>query len=309
MAGRLIDCKGTGDFEAGAGTVDGDGVAMCVDCADQDEAYALALAYYPATVSGIPRATISVKDQGGDIYLVNVKYKSGVPDPSATDAGAFPAGGREPAGGANPDDEIGRDVSFNATSVTRKVFRSLETRHKIAKAGDNPPDFGGLIGVNLKDGSVDGAEALMPQCDFQITKRFEYLSLGWFYSMMSNLATTNDAPWLGMDADEVLFKGMDGTYKDGDSLPWSVVGHFGFSRNLVLGENIDPESGIDPLVIGELEIPDIRGWEVLWVAYAKAVQEDIVLNGETISVLIEYPRWAYVERIYRRSSMSDLGLD
>lgn len=301
MAGRLYELKGSGDFKAGPSGVNGKGLAVVLDAADQDDAFDLADGYFPAVVAGIPRGSIDVKDQGGGVFLVEVEYSSGVGEPAGAEAGQPPTGGREPAGEADPNQTIGREYSFSTGGATRRIFFSKETRHKVAEVNAEAPDFGGLIGVRLDGGEIEGCEVLAPAADFTITRRFAYLTLGWFRNMLDLVACTNSVPFVGMDVGEVLFKGCDGNYHDGDRQPWSVTGRFGYSRNRTI------EDSPDELTVGGLEIPDVRGWDYVWFVYEKRT-ETVTINGVARDLIVQYPKFGYVERVYSEGDLATLGL-
>lgn len=304
MAGYILELKGSGDFTKGPTGTDGKGLAVVINGESHDEALALAQAFFPAVVAGVPRGSVNVKDEGGDVYLIDVDYKSAVATENAPTAGQSPETARPPAGSAADNNTpLTRDVTFSTGGSTKRIYFSKKTRHKVAKTGDTAPDFGGLIGVNLKDGKIEGCEVIAAMSDFTITKRFQLLTLGWFRNMLDLVACTNITPWLGMDVGEVLHKGCDGNFKDGDQFPWTVTGKFGYSRNRTIADSPDE------LTVGALAIPDVRGWDHVWVSYAAAVQESIVHNGQNIKVMIEYPRWAYVEQVYSEGELANLGLN
>lgn len=311
MAGRLLELKGSGDFTAGAGSVDGQGLGIVLDAEDQDEAYALAEEFFPPVIAGIPRGSIGVKELGGGVYSIEVGYRNAIPNENPATAGDTPAGTRPPGTGGDNAKQLTRDMTFSTGGATRKRLLSIKTRHKLAPANEQAPDFGGLIGVT-KDGKVEGCEVIAPMCDFTITKRFPHLTLGWFRNMMDLIACTNKDAWLGMNGGEVLFKGCDGNYKDGDATPWTVTGKFGYSRNYARGENAFID---EMLTIGAIQIPDIRGWEHLWVVYKPKIEGVTIPNPNpppatvTLEVLVDYPRWAYVEVVYNEGNLSTLGLD
>src|SRR5262252_1710204 len=148
MAGRLIEIKGSGDFTRGPTSIDGKGLAIVLDAADQTEAETLALAYFGPVVGGLIRGSVQVTDQGGDVYSVDVAYKNAVPAQAADTAGNSPSGQRPAGGGKNNTDPLTRDMTFSTGGATKKRLKSISTRHKLsAVAGDTAPDFGGLIGV------------------------------------------------------------------------------------------------------------------------------------------------------------------
>lgn len=303
----LKELKGSGDYTRGPGFTRGKCLAVAFDCASHEQAEALAFAVFPPEINGAPLGSVDVADQGGGIYFITLDYERGVQTPNDPAAGEPPAETRPPSpgGGKQNTDPLTRDMTFSTGGGTRRRMTSIETRHKLtANPAEPAPDFGGLIGVT-KDGKVEGCEVIAPAADFTISKRFASLTVGWFRNMLDLIACTNEDDWLGMYAGEVLFKGCDGNYKDGDDYPWSVTGKFGYARNYVRGES---EAIDDMLTVGGIQIPDIGGWEHLWISYQTKI-ETITVAGAPLKVSVDYPRWAYVEVVYLAGNLSDLGLD
>ena len=267
MAAQICELKGSGDFTRGTTGTEGKFLCIVLGTTSQDDAEAAALAYFPPVVNGTPLTTAQATDLGGDVYQVELSYRTGTPTTAGPTAGNTPSNARPPGSGKNNTDKLTRDLSFTTGGGTRKKFYSINTRHALsAVPGNAAPDFGNLIGVT-KDGKVDGCEVIAPACDFTISQRYASLDFGWFRTMLDTIATTNDADWLGMLRGEVLFKGCDGNYKDGDQFPWSVTAKFSYSRNMAEGDSAAVAAALN---VGGIQIPDVYGHEYVWVKIGRA---------------------------------------
>jgi hypothetical protein len=310
MPPTVVERLGSRQFDAGTGGGSGQLLFTVLGAASEDEAVTLALAEPIVTdeINGYLRDSWSVTDLDGANYNVDVKYKRGVPAAAAPTAGQSPSGSRPSPPGQNKDDPLTRDVSFSMGGATQRIFRSHKTRLKIAKPGDTAPDFGGLIGIK-KEGdkyTAEGCEVVSATSDFTVTKRYQQLTIGWFRHVLDLVATTNSKPFLGTDVGESLLLGVDGQFKDGDKVPWTATAKWKYSRNREAGE-VD-EFGVDPMVIGELTVEDLGGHEYLWVMYDRK-EETVTVNGTAMKVIVEYPKWAYVEVVYLAKDHNTLGFN
>ncbi len=95
----------------------------------------------------------------------------------------------------------------------------------------------------------------------------------------------NNAAFKGFAVGEVLFLGASGSQRGADD--WEITYRFAASPN-VTGLAVGPISGINK-----------KGWEYLWVRYADA---------EDQNVLVKQPIAAYVEQVYELGNFSTLGI-
>ena len=95
----------------------------------------------------------------------------------------------------------------------------------------------------------------------------------------------NAGVFKGFAAGEVLFLGASGSQRGQDD--WEITFRFAASPN-VSGLAVGPITGITK-----------RGWEYLWVRYADA---------EDQHVLVKQPIAAYVEKVYPDGDFSGLGI-
>lgn len=273
---------------------------------DAAEDYIITNGGAPTNVNAYLLSRISTTHEGGNLYFVDVEYKRGIPTQASQTAGQSPSGQQTP--GKDPNSGLSRDMSFSTGGGTRRIYKSISTRYSRAAQGVAAPSFGGLIGVDVTANKVEGCEVIAPTCDFTITKRFPQLTVGWFRRMMLAIACTNDQPYLGMDIGEVLFKGCDGNFKEDDKqgYPWQVTARFGFSRNKTIAKNQSELTfaGID----GDITIPDVRGWNYTWVAYAKKTQT-VNIGGVNQDYIVQLPKFVYVEQVYDEDDLTVLNME
>ena len=304
MAFLIDELLGSGDFDAGFDGGNAQVSFFTLEAASHEEAVSAAFAdpRAPVSVNGYLRSNVKVEHKGAGHYYVLFQYRRGVP--SEAGGGASPGGQQTP--GMDPNTGVSRDVSFSTGSATKKKFVSIETVHALAAGGVAAPDFGGLIGVDIDGGKVEGCEVFAPTSDVTIQKRFAVLTVGWFRYMLSAVATTNAEPYLGMDTGEWLFAGCDGQFKDDDTsgFPWTVTGRLKFSPNKDAAG--DPELTFDG-VDGEIVIPYVDGWHYVWVMYQK-VKQEVTIGGAAQKFIVSKPKFVYVEQVYPESDFGPLSL-
>ena len=87
------------------------------------------------------------------------------------------------------------------------------------------------------------------------------------------------------DDGEVLFMGASGSKRGDDE--WEITFRFAASPN------------VTNLTIGDITGVDKKGWEYLWVRYADAEDE---------KVLVKQPTAVYVEKVYESGNFAGLGI-
>lgn len=288
---NLQELRGSGDFKAGQSGVEGKGRAVVIGAMDQDDAWNQAVDYFPELVGGIPRASIDIQDQGGGVFIIEVDYSTSARD-LGTAGGAPVSGGRDPAGGRDKNEPLGRKYSVSTKGGTIHIERSRETILSVGRdfgeGAIDPPDFKGAI--NFKDGVAEGCDIVAPNPEITISETADRYELGYFLTMCYMTGTINDEAWGGFNGGELLFLGQDAQNRDGPAAQWDLTWHFRYSPG---------ESGIE--ICDGLTVSDKAGWDYLWVAYRKVVDPAAnVLAGE--------PFAAYVERVYRTSDFDLLGI-
>jgi hypothetical protein len=308
MPVMLIERRGSGDFSRGPGEPGQGKILFAVlGAADQDEALLEAENDPRAApvINDYLRGKGAVTDLGDALCFVDFDYTRAIPNEADAGAGDTPASSRPTPPGGHPNtDKVGRDMSFSTGGQTRNIKYSKETRYRRGRDGDFAPFFNKLIGVDLKSGEIHGCDVLSPTCDFTITKRYEALDLGWLRFMLDCTACTNESVIFNMDIGEVLFKGADGQYKDGDPKPWTVTGRFGYSRNMTLANNPDDCMFGEPGA--SISVPDIEGWNYVWII-PKIIPRTYFENGVAKQQIVSIPRFVYVERVYDRAELNELG--
>lgn len=243
---------------------------------DEDDAFVYVRANTPAYygpvagVSRLQRQKIVVAPQGGAVWFATVTY--GTPEQAETPSTP------------SPTDPLGIDWSFDTTGQTQHITQSRSTPQKIKRGGGAADDLEGAIGVS-KDG-VQGTDIVVPKLEFTVTRSYFYLTPEYLKKVSDLTGTVNDAEFFGFARGEVLFLGGQGQGSTGN-FP-RLTFRFARSKNR---NNV--------YINDEIEIPEKKGWEYLWVAYEDAI------GG---SSLISRPKAAYVEEVYEYTDFTQLGL-
>ncbi len=213
----------------------------------------------PATYAGLPLANYRISPFGNGMWDVHVRYDSREPDESS--------------------------YTFDTGGGTQHITQSLSTIAKKAKAGETPPDFKQAIGVTTD--SVEGVDITIPVFNFTETHYIAASLVTGTYKLTLFALTgkVNNGTFKGFAAGEVLFLGAPGSKRGDDE--WEITFRFAASPN------------VTGLVVGDLEAIDKKGWEYLWVRYADAENE---------KVLVKQPAAVYVEKVYESGNFSGLGI-
>ncbi len=216
----------------------------------------------PAIYAGLVFQDYHLAPQGGGIWEVSVRY--GKLEPKETGDSSF---------------------SFDTGGGTTHVTQSLQTVGRYAPAGRFAPDFKGAIGVTHD--SVEGTDITVPVYSFTETHYLPIAAVTGSYKAALFLLTgrVNAAPFKGFAAGEVLFLGASGAQRGTED--WEITFRFAASPNAA------------GLVIGDITGIAKRGWEYLWVRYADAEDEQ---------VLVKQPIAVYVERVYDEGNFAGLGI-
>jgi hypothetical protein len=189
-------------------------------------------------------------------------------------------------GAEDGDNPLKRSRSFDTTGGTQHITQAYgET-----KFGTNAPDQQKAIGVDSN--GVNGVDIVVPQLQWQESYDVPnaFVTDAYIRGVSGVTGTTNNATFRGFEAGEVLFVGCSGSQEWDDQKgrgPWSLSFRFVASKN-VTGETIGDISGVSK-----------RGHEYLWVRYEDAVSSN---------VLLKKPKAVYVNKVYRESSFSALGI-
>ena len=189
-------------------------------------------------------------------------------------------------GAEDGTDPLKRSRSFDTTGGTQHMTQAFaETRF-----GTSAPDQKKAIGVDSN--GVNGVDVVVPQLQWQegYDVPNSYVTDAYIRGVSGVTGTTNNATFRGFEAGEVLFVGCSGSQEWDDQKgrgPWSLSFRFVASKN-VTGE-----------VIGDITGVAKKGHEYLWVRYEDAVDSN---------VLMKKPKAVYVNKVYRESAFSALGI-
>lgn len=267
---------------------------------DLDEVRNLVETESPEALSdGSPRGDISADPQGGQMWLAEVAY-SPRERQTSSDAGADPGpqpgadgtvgeGNGNVAPGANANDPLDTGISFSTGGGTVRLFTSIATVASHAPVGRTAPDHKRSINVQ-PDGTIEGVEVLAPKGSFVMTRRVPRLTAGYFFNAMSSTATINADPWKGFWSREVLFEGIEGSYKGGGDGKWDLTYHFGYSPNRPVALD-----GWTPFMK--------RGWDYIWFEYETI--EDTTASPKKTT---RRPFAAHVEQVYHTKDFNEFQL-
>jgi hypothetical protein len=215
----------------------------------------------PGFYAGLTFQTYHINHEGGGVWEVTVRY--GKKEPKETGESSF---------------------SFDTGGVTAHITQSLSTVNKYAPSG-TAPDCQGAIGVT--GDSVEGTDVTVPVYNFTETHYLPDAAVTGAYKLALFQLTgrVNNGVFKGFAAGEVLFLGASGAKRGTED--WEITYRFAASPN-VTGLAVGPITGIAKL-----------GWDYLWVRYADAEDEN---------VLVKQPIAAYVERVYELGNFAALGI-
>ena len=215
----------------------------------------------PAIYLGLVFQDYHISSEGDGVWNVSVRY--GKKEPKETGESSF---------------------SFDTGGGTTHITQSLQTIGKHAPVGKVAPDFKGAIGVTHD--SVEGADVTIPIYSFTETHYIPVASVTGAYKTILFALTgrTNDDAFKGFAAGEVLFLGASGSQRGEED--WEITFRFAASPN------------VTGLTIGDIVNIDKKGWEYLWVRYADAEDEQ---------VLVKQPIAVYVEKVYDEGDFAGLA--
>ncbi|HHM13125.1 MAG TPA: hypothetical protein ENJ16_06195 [Planctomycetaceae bacterium] len=216
----------------------------------------------PAIYDGLVFQDYHITPLGAGVWEVSVRY-----------------------GKKEPKDTGESQFSFDTGGGTTHITQSLQTVARYAPPGKVAPDFRGAIGVTHD--SVEGTDITIPVYNFTETHYVDASLVTGAYkaTLFALTGKTNNAAFKGFARGEVLFLGASGSLRSQED--WEITFRFAASPN------------VTGLVIGDIAGIDKKGWEYLWVRYADA---------EDQNVLVKKPIAVYVERVYEEGDFSLLGI-
>ena len=216
----------------------------------------------PVLYDGLVRQSLHIERVAETVWEGSVRY--GLKEPPETGDSTF---------------------QFETGGGTTHITQSLSTSGKYAPPGKTAPDFKGAIGA--ANDSVEGTDVTVPVYNFSETHYIPVANVTGAYkaTLFALTGKVNNASFKGFAAGEVLFLGASGSQRGQDD--WEITYRFAASPN------------VTGLQVGDITGIDKKGWEYLWVRYADA---------EDQNVLVKRPIAAYVERVYESGDFSQLGI-
>lgn len=164
----------------------------------------------PLTFGGLTRNRMTADPQGGGLWHCTVEYAL-VEREQGADGGGEQNGESPPAETPAPpedSDPLGAEWSWTTTGGTISIKQSLETVFSGSALPGGAADYRGAIGVT-RDG-VEGCEIYVPKFEWSLTREFSAVTRKYLRVLSELTGTVNQAPFMGWDAQEVLFLGADG---------------------------------------------------------------------------------------------------
>ena len=213
----------------------------------------------PAFYLGLPFQEYHIKHLGNGIWDASARY--GKHDPKES------------------------TFSFDTGGGTQHITQSITTVAKYGTPDHGAPDFKGAIGVTTD--SVEGVDITVPVYNFTETHYIPASLVTPEYKALLFVLTgkTNKSLFKGFQPGEVLFLGASGSKRGKDD--WEITFRFAASPN------------VTGLTVGDITGIDKRGWEYLWVRYADAEDE---------KVLVKQPIAVYVEKVYEEEDLNAMGI-
>jgi hypothetical protein len=190
----------------------------------------------------------------------------------------------------NSDEEPRAELSFNVSTETLKVVKSLNTVSINRRNSLSPPNptFGGLVGVS-SDG-VSGADILVGSLAFNIrtyplTSVVNIALAKNIYALTGKVCSTD---FLTFTEGEVLYLGATADVRDGD-------------RRTAL-----THSFLASPSLADIDAPDFppipkKGFEYVWTYYREALDDAQIVK--------QTPDYIVVEKLYRSADFSLLGIN
>ena len=238
------------------------------------------LVYWAITELGEGDAVSSVSAVAPQTYGILVRQ--GEPDVAQVAPHVYDVTVR--FGPRKPREPGDSSFSFDVSTGTQRITQSLETLNWYTAPGRDPVDYSGAIGVS-QDGTVEGAEILVPEFAYTEEHTIENLSAEYIGTLFRTTGKINNAQFKHFAAYECLFVGASGRRTSEEA--WRVTYHFLGSPKLT---NIP---------VGEIENITKEGWDYLWVKY-----EDKIVAG----ALVQQPVQVFIEQVYYAADFSGLGI-
>ena len=246
---------------------------------DADLAYSLFFSHIMSrnngTYDGVPLDSLDVEEDGdgGKLCVGTVKWSNKTRENLGLNIPSF---------------------KFSTKGATAKVRYSLETVQRYGRDNQMPPNFRG--GINYQNGRFEGTEVVVPKWIKTVSIKYQrHVVNARFERMMLGLTgTVNNASFLGLNAGEVLFNGVDTS----DSTITRENGQIIKTSDLVFEFLGMPN--VRGMMIGDIGPIDKDGWDFVWEFYREIPDFG---SKNTIHVT----EGIFVERMYDRQSFNVFG--
>jgi len=245
------------------------------------------LQYWSYPVIGIApafklRAESYSTDYIGDkCYKVTIQYeKAGADDPSDN----------------NPQ-PLRRTRQFDTSGRTAHI---TQAKSETAYALTGATATARKSAINVNGDRVDGVDIVEPALSWTETYDVPsaYVTSAYIKTAASLTGTVNNAAFRTFDAGEVLFLGLSGS-QEADAQkgngPWSL------SYKFVASPNAGASGTIPAITVGDITGIEKMGHDYMWVNYQQEA-------NSTTSQLYAKPIEVYVNKVYRDSNFSSLGI-
>jgi hypothetical protein len=196
-------------------------------------------------------------------------------------------------------------ISFDVSGATQHITQSYETVESYSpdSSDDDPPDFGGAIGVN-QDHSVSGCDITIPalavvyNCNFSPS----VITESYIAAAGNCVGKVASSAMFGFDQGELMLTRVSGQRQSGEL--WSVSFAFSVMRNRT---NFTVGSGDS-----QVTVDNKQGWDYLWVYYQPGDNQDDSGDGGGSGsgdyAVRPQLKGVYIERVFDTADYSVLGI-
>jgi len=177
--------------------------------------------------------------------------------------------------------------SFDTGGGSQHITQSIQTRNRIGKPGNFPPNFQGAIGVTQD--AVEGVDITIPVYNFGETHYIDdaLVTQAYRQSLFETTGRVNSAAFRGFAAGDVLFLGASGAKRgQGD---WEISFRFAVSKTRA------------NFTVGGITVPEKKGWDYMWVRYSD-------VQDNAARMVVKQPLAVYIEQVYEEASFGALGI-
>lgn len=263
------------------GNAEGGSLAYWIrDAATIIDALAAILAVTPESINGYPRGAPdinAVESTDDRLWEATVPYRRLTEEEKR-----------------NSDVEPRAELSFNVSTETLKVVKSLETisitpRNGLGGRAFVPTtSFGGLVGVSSE--GVAGADIVVGSFSFNIRTYplTSTITIPLAQALLDLTGRVNSTDFLTFAEGEILYLGATADVRDGDK-------RTALTHSFVASPNLTDIDATDFPVIPK------KGFEYVWTYYRDLIDETEIAK--------QIPDYIIVEKMYRGADLNNLGIN